>query len=153
LLVVEGMPGASGLPPGILLVVEDPDERPDLQIQSSRSMGDGSTDVCDHGPPPEGGGIPGIDPPDFGPGQHVTDALRDFACRFAVQPESREACTLDNLGDFAFRDGRSTIQYCSQTASVAAFPHGKTVVTARLRDVGGNLGPAAQIVVNNETED
>ena len=134
------------------LTPEQAGERPDLLIESSQPLGNGSAAVCDLGPPPpegEGGGIPAIDPPDFGPGDSITAALLDFACRFAVQPTAGEACTLNSFGDYAFRSPDSTIQYCNQFAAVSAFPVGLTVLTARLRDVAGNLGPPAQIVIDN----
>jgi hypothetical protein len=152
LLVVEGRPGGSGLPVASVLEPDVEGERPDLLVLSNRPLGNGSAVVCDKGPPPpvgEGGGIPAVEPPDFGEGQQITDALRDFACRFAVQPSSEDACTLDNLGNFDFVGARTTIQFCSQVATVSAFPTGDTILTARLRDVGGNLGPPAQVIIRN----
>ena len=152
LLVVEGRPGTSGLPPGIRIENDAEEARPDLQIESSRPLGDGSAAVCDLGPPPpagKGGGVPAVDPPSFDGGAGVTDALKDFACRFAVQPTGDDACTLDNLGNFAFVGQGTTIQFCNQVTSTASFPSGDTVLTARLRDVSGNLGPPAQIVIHN----
>ena len=153
LLVIEGRPGASGFPVGSELVPGIPELRPDVQIVVNRPLGNGSTVVCDRGPGPPigtGGGIPPVDPPDFGdPSQAVTDALNDFACRLAVQPSRGDACTLDNRGNFDFVDPRTTIQFCSQVASIAAFPSGDTLVTARLRDVGGNLGPPFEVIVRN----
>src|SRR5207247_9500337 len=121
------------------LIPPDSFERPDLQIESMQPLGNGSAEVCDRGPPPPfgpGGGIPGIDPANFNPGQTITDGLNDFACRFAVQPSRDDACTLDHLGNFAFVHPATTIQFCDQVSSVAAFPAGDTVLTARLRDVG-----------------
>ena len=100
-----------------------------------------------------GGGVPGIDPPDFGPGQSITDALNDIGCRFAVQPTRDEACTLDNFGNFAFVAPDTTIQFCNQIASTFAFPNDCTTLTAQLRDVAGNIGPQAQIVVCNGEPD
>lgn len=153
LLVVEGRPGQSGFPPGIRLETEEGDERPDLQLESDRPLGDGSAAICDIGPPPPlgtGGGVPAVDPPQFADGEAVTDALRDFACRFAVQPTSEDACSLDSLGNFAFVAPATTIQFCNQVTSVARFSTGDTVLTARLRDVLGNLGPPAQIVIRND---
>lgn len=152
LLVVEGRPGSNGLPVGSDLAPEESVLRPDLQIFASRPLGNGSTVVCDRGPAPPlgmGGGIPAVDPPDFGGDQTTTDAVNDFACRFAVQPSRDDACTLDNLGNFDFVSTRTTIQFCSQVATVTAFPPGDTLLTVRLRDVGGNLGPAAQVVIRN----
>lgn len=152
LLVVEARPGQSGLPVGSILTPDNPADRPDLQLLSSNPLGNGSPVVCDKGAPPPigmGGGIPAVDPPDFGESQQITDALNDFACRFAVQPSREDACTLDNLGNFEFVRRTTTMQFCDQVSSVAAFPPGDTVLTARLRDVGGNLGPPAQVVIRN----
>jgi hypothetical protein len=152
LLVVEGRPGASSLPVASELMPESVEARPDLQLLASRPLGNGSDVVCDRGPAPPigmGGGIPAVEPPDFGETQAVTDAINDFACRFAVQPSREDACTLDNLGNFDFVSPATTLQFCSQVASVAAFPPGDTLLTARLRDVGGNLGPPSQVVIRN----
>lgn len=157
LLVVEGRPGASGFPPGIVLVPEDPGHKPDLLLAADRPLGNGSPAVCDEGPPPprgSGGGIPAVDPPEFDDDDSVVDALRDFACRFAVQPTgSDDACTLDSFGNNAFVSDRTTIQFCGQITNVTQFAVGDTTLTARLRDVVGNLGPVAQIVVRNEPAD
>jgi len=126
--------------------------RPDLQILASRPLGNGSPAVCDTGRPPpfgSGGGIPGFSHLGFAPTSEVTAALWDFACRFSVQPSAEEACTLDRFGNFAFLGEGTTIQYCDQVSAVAAFPKGDTILRARLRDVAGNFGPAAEIVVRN----
>ena len=79
LLVVEGRAGLSGQPPGSVTFNSDstnPARRPDIQIESSAPLGDGSRAVCD-------GGVPAINPPDFGPTQAVANALNDFTCHFA----------------------------------------------------------------------
>ena len=152
LLVVEGRPGGSGLPVASNLIPEEEGARPDLQILASRPLGNGSEAVCDKGPPPplgNGGGIPPVDPPDFGSSEEITNAMIDFACRFAVQPSREDACTLDTRGNFDFLGDGTTIQFCNQTATVTAFASGDTVLTARLRDVAGNLGPPAQVVIRN----
>lgn len=152
LLVVEGRPGASGLPVGSSLVPEEDGERPDLQILVSQSLGNGSLAVCDKGLPPPvgmGGGVPSVEPPDFGDGEMITNAMVDLACRFAVQPSREDACTLDERGNFDFLGDDTTIQFCDQLATVSAFPTGDTAVTVRLRDVAGNLGPPAQVVIRN----
>lgn len=152
LLVVEARPGGSGLPVASELTPFSSDERPDLQIIADRALGNGSTLVCDKGQPPPigmGGGVPAIDPPDFGPGQDITDAMSDLACRFAVQPSNDDACTLDNFGNFHFLGQGTTIQFCDQVATVSAFPSGDTILSVRVRDVGGNLGPLASIIVRN----
>lgn len=153
LLVVEGRPGGSSLPVGIELVPSLPELRPDLQIVANRPLGNGSPAVCDRGlPPPQGtgGGIPAVADVDFDdPSPSLTDALNDFACRFAVQPSRGDACTLDARGNFDFVSRLSTIQFCNQVASIAAFPPGDTLLTVRLLDVAGAAGPPREIVVRN----
>jgi hypothetical protein len=88
-IVVEAKAGTSRLPPGTILSnsdLSDPSARPDLQIIADRDLGNGSTLVCDAGPAPRIGGVPGINPPTFDiTSQKVADALNDFACRFADQ--------------------------------------------------------------------
>ncbi len=158
MIVIEGKPGASGLPPGILLLPEFAsrfDERPDLQILANRPLGNGSAVVCDVGRPPPfgtGGGVPGFPELQFSSSSEVTAALWDLACRFSVQPSAEEACTLDRFGNFAFLGDGTTIQYCDQVSATAAFPKGDTILRARLRDVAGNAGPAAEIVVRNPAD-
>ena len=125
----------------------DPSARPDPQILASRDLGDGSTVVCDTGAAPEGGGVPGIDPPDFGPGQDVTDALRDLMCRFSVQATTDLACTLDRYGQFSFISPDTRRQFCFQVPQTVVFPDGDTIVGAQLRDTAGNLGPRKEILI------
>ena len=145
LLVVEARPGTSGRPVGTTLLVDPTVQRPHLQIQNNRNMGNGSTAVCDIGP--TGGGIPGINPPDFGPGQFISNALADFACRFEYHPPA-SPCTLNSNGIEAMLGPVApTAQFCNQVASTEAFPQGDSVVTAQVVDTAGNIGPTAQIVV------
>ena len=150
-LVVEGAPGISGAPVGLSTFREDLASLPDLQIVASRPLGDGSPAVCDNDP--RGGGVPAVNPPDFGASPENIAVINDFACRFrdgeghpsGVGPA--DACTLFPSGDFAFVNQASTVQFCAQVSRLFAFPEGDTVLTVRLRDVLGNVGPAAQIVV------
>lgn len=107
-------------------------------------MGDGSTDVCDVGP--GGGGIPGIDPPDFGPSQFVSNALADFSCRFESHT-SGSPCTLDRNGIEATVSPLATTQFCDQVSFTAAFPQGDSLVTVQVVDIQGNVGPTAQAIV------
>jgi hypothetical protein len=52
-------------------------------------------------------------------------------------------------GDSGFvNSDATTIQFCGFIARVLEFPQGDTLVTVRLRDVGGNPGPVAQLVVH-----
>ncbi|MCX8070916.1 MAG: hypothetical protein N3C12_00495 [Candidatus Binatia bacterium] len=150
-IVVEGAPGVSGAPVGLSTFQEDLASLPDLQIVASRALGDGSLAVCDVSPP--GGGVPAVEPADFSATPEITAAINDFACRFrdgegkpsGVGPA--DACTLFPSGDFGFVNPASTVQYCAQVSRLMSFPVGDTVLSVRLRDILGNVGPTARIVV------
>lgn len=154
-LVVEGMPGPARLPVGQSAYQSDSMSFPDLQVEVSRDLGNGSHAVCDRsGPMP--GGVPAIDPPSFDPIQDNIDAVNDLACRFldgqgVPGPRSRtdDPCVkFPGSEDSGFVKLESTIQYCGFIDRFFAFPPGDTVVTVRLRDEGGNLGPPAQLMVH-----
>jgi hypothetical protein len=141
-LIVEGRAGISGLSPGVTILDTapgDPSRLPDLQVEASAQLGDGSPAVCD-------GGVPAVVPPDFGPTQLVADALNDLACHFVVSTSPRFACTQNSLGDLDFIVAQTQVQFCLQVSSSLAFPDGDTVVSVRLRDIGGNLGPLYQLI-------
>ncbi|MFN8642182.1 MAG: hypothetical protein U0802_11180 [Candidatus Binatia bacterium] len=154
LLVVEARRGASGVNPGSNLLPFG-DDRGDVQVLLSRPIGDvndpvgfGSAAVCDMGPPPTPfGGVPGVDPPQFAPGDQITAAIQDMACRFSVQETSMVACTRGRFGDFAYLGSQTRTQFCYQVAMTAAFQPGDTVVAVQLRDLAGNIGPIKEIVV------
>lgn len=147
-IVVEGAPGASGAQPAKSLDPVPPSNRPDLLIQSTRDLGNGSAKVCDKGPASQGGGgIPGIDPPDFSGNDMVTDALTDFACRFESFSATGPCTFKDASGEPKTINPDTAAQFCDAVATVAAFPIGETIVTVQLRDILGNAGPPAQIVV------
>lgn len=153
IIVVEGRPGPNGIAVGTSLEA-GPDGRPDLQIQNSRDMGDGSLKVCDTGPVSQGGGgVPGIWPPSFDPNSSlITAALLDFACRFDSSVSAASPCTiLDEGREPRLVVPQSTAQFCDFVASTAAFPPGENLLTVRLRDVLGNPGPTAQVVVRVAT--
>ncbi len=161
-IVVEAAAGLSGAPPGKSLTPVPPSNRSDLQIQSDRNLGSNPTaDVCDKGAAPQGGGIPGINPPSFAEGdQMISDALNDLGCRFAVfntgsGSNGTGPCTkVDQTQDpmLVTRNAPlGTVQFCDQVSTVAAFPPGDTVVTVEVRDENGNLGPAQQIVIRVAT--
>jgi hypothetical protein len=150
LIVVEAVPGISGASVSTCAANQPPcAERPALQPESTRNLGNGSLAVCDTAPG-TGGGIPGIDPPDFGPGQQVTDALIDFSCRFtAFQPST--PCTLNGFGNSSVltpgtfpSSGR---QFCQQVRTIESFPLNDTMLTVQVRDQSGFIGPQKQIVV------
>ena len=154
LLVIEARRGTSNVNPGSNIFPSGSD-RGDVQVLLSRPVGDpndptgfGSTAVCDMGPPPTPfGGVPGVDPPNFAPGDQITKAIQDLACRFSVQETSAVACTRTNFGDFAYRGAGTRTQFCYQVPMTAAFQEGDTVVAIQLRDLSGNLGPIKEIVV------
>jgi hypothetical protein len=148
LLVIEGARGSSNRDPGENLIVEG-NERPDLQVLVANDLGDGSSLTCDVGPAPNpSGGVPGIDPPIFGPGQEVTAALQDLACRFSLHETSAEACTRNDFGQFTYLGSGTRLQYCLGVSQNAAFPLGPTVVAIQLVDNAGNIGPVKEIVVD-----
>lgn len=163
-IVVEAAPGLSGALPGKSLTPIPPTNRSDLQIESDRGLGDNpSATVCDKGPASQGGGgIPGVNPPSFAEdNQMITDALNDLACRFGVfnsgsGPNGTGPCTkVDATQDPTLVTHNApfgTIQFCDQVSTVAAFPPGDTVVTVKVRDENGNLGPAQQIVIRVPTK-
>jgi len=144
-LVVEAKPGTNGAKVGSNLDVDPTEERPDLQIENTQNMGAGSPAVCDIGPGT--GGVPGINPPDFGPSQFVSNALADFACRFEFHlPAS--PCTLNDHGtDSTLGQVAPTAQFCDQVSATASFPEGDSLLTVQVVDVQGNIGPTAQIIV------
>ena len=153
LIVVEAKPGPNAQAVGQNLPQSDDGTPPDLWIEASRPLGDGSSDVCDKGPPPDLGGVPAFEPPNFNVDlPNVRGALIDFACRFQVHVRSDDACTVNSLGNFRFASTTitsQTIQFCFEPAigSEVALPHGSTVFTARVRDKQGGVGDPVQIVV------
>ncbi len=149
ILFVEGRPGTSALPVAtntLSTVLDAPVGRPDLQILVDRPLGDGSAAVCDKSIP-KAGGVPGIETPGFPLEQPVSDAMNDLACRFRVFSEPDFACTQDRNGNFQYSSVASTVQFCTLVNDAIPFPPGDTIVTVRLRDTAGFVGPAAQIVV------
>ncbi|GIW42440.1 MAG: hypothetical protein KatS3mg076_3017 [Candidatus Binatia bacterium] len=154
-LVVEARRGSNGAPPGLSTFEHDPGDpsvRPDLQVQVNRDIGNGSPEVCD-AERENFGGVPGIDPPSYELTQRISDALNDLGCRFVDgqgSPRGRfldEACVLFPDGEFRFVDPTAEVEFCATVARGMAFPTGDTIVTARVRDTSGILGPARQIVV------
>lgn len=130
----------------------DPTVLPDLQVVVSRALGDGSASVCDD-IAPQLGGVPAVEPPEFGTTQAVANAINDFSCRFKDGLGSRrgrdaiDACTLSGDGIFRFVNATTTLQYCGLINEPLSFPFGDTVVTAVIRDLGGNVSVPRQIVV------
>jgi len=156
-IVVEGKPGPTGAAIGDSSYQEDLSSFPDLQIEVSRTLGDGSATVCDvarNTATP--GGVPSTVPTDFEPTQTNINTVNDLACRFRdgqYQPRgvTRDAACVKFLPgeDYDFVDAQSTLEFCSIIlTSYEAFLSGDTVVTARLRDIHGHVGKPAQIVIH-----
>lgn len=171
--MVEGSPGPSFRQPGfegvtidqanhIVAAINDLSGRPSLQVIDTMMWGNGSSAVCDVGPNPPAGGIPGVDPPyidcdglmepEFSQCLSrvamVTDALKDVACRFLYVTQVANSCTRNKFGDFAFLNPTSTTrQYCFQIPISAELAVGDHIMVAQIRDSQGNLGPKQEIVV------
>lgn len=149
-MVIEAKPGSNGRAVGTATYRDG--GRPDLQIVASRALGDGSASVCDR-VPPNAGGVPGVDPPQFSDAPEIVAALNDFGCRFldgTGQPRARsrnDACILKADGSFDFARPDSTVQFCGFVDVPMAFPAGDTRVTVRVADTSGVLGPPAQIII------
>jgi len=154
-IVVEGFPNPTKAATAIATqLVPEPNSpnRPDLQIQANRPIGNGSTTVCDQGPAPVGGGVPAIPTPDFTQGdQVITNTLQDFACRFSVFTTGEGACTKDVFGNnnnvIPPPTPKGILQFCDTPDTTESFQSGDTLLTVRLRNVAGELGPTAQIIV------
>ncbi|MGD9762969.1 MAG: hypothetical protein AB7V27_04560 [Candidatus Binatia bacterium] len=151
-IVIEARRGTSQIDPGIEILPGD-DDRGDLQILLSAPIGDptdpigfGSAAVCDKGPV-DFGGVPGVDPPEFGPSQQVTDAIHDLQCRFSVHTQSDVACTRRRDGTDGFLGDNTRRQFCFLSTITTEFQPGDTVVAVQLRDLGGNLGPKKEFVI------
>lgn len=164
-LVIEVRPGPSKFAVGTSMFNTDPTDptaRPDFQIEVSQPLGNGSPAVCDD-TPPNPGGVPAINPPNFSVTQMISNALNDLSCRFdngTGQPGPRSqqnACTLFPDGNFAFvcstasspgcTNGASTLQYCGQITRPLEFATGDTLVTVRVQDTHGNPGLPAQLII------
>jgi hypothetical protein len=151
-VVAEARPGVSGRPVGQTTFnwnSADPNLLPDFQLVSKNELGDGSTKVCDDGTIPPAGGVPAVDPPQFGGSQFIANAINDLGCRFNARPSSGDACTKDVFGVAKYVNPVSTMQFCPQVGIGAeiAFPVGDTLLSLRLRDVQGRPGPTAQIII------
>jgi len=131
-----------------------------LLIESSRPLGDGSPGVCDYAAP-SFGGVPAVAPPDFSTTQAVANAINDFACRFrdgagsSLGRSNTDACTAFDDGSFHFVFSPSDptvrfpsrIQFCGLIDRPSAFPTGDTLITARIRDLGGDISDPASLII------
>ena len=151
IIVVEAKAGLAGHEVGrrvFAYQADDPTVRPDLEIISSRDLGDGSKAVCDR-MKPNLGGVPAVNPPKFTETQAISNAINDLTCRFETFGESESSCTVTATGDFSFVKKESTQQFCMIVARAWSFPVGDTVLTVRVRDVKGNPGPSKQLRIRH----
>jgi hypothetical protein len=163
-IVVEGRPGVSGAAVGQCAFgksngqtgcVTDLSSFPDLQIEASNPLGNGSPAVCDNSGP-NAGGVPAIFPVSFDPTPTNINTVNDLACRFldgTGVPVGRllsDACVLFPEGYplYSYANPASTMEFCGLVTSIGPFPGGDTLVTVRLRDVNGNVGVPAQIIIH-----
>jgi hypothetical protein len=151
-IVVEGRPGSSGAAVGISSYQADLSSFPDLVVQASRDLGNGSEFVCDD-PMVMPGGVPGKSKADYDETSENIARVNDLACRFvdgAGEPVARQT-TADSCvnfnGDFRFVEPQTTAQFCGFINVPLGFPMGDTTISTRLRDVEGNLGPEAKIII------
>jgi hypothetical protein len=158
-LVVDAKPGRNGVAVGRSTFnynAANPAVWPDLQIEASRNLGNGSGAVCDHSAG-NFGGVPGINPPSFALTRQIADALNDFGCHFddgAGQPLGHGPdfpCVQFDDGEYRFVDAEATVEFCATIISSIQFPPGDTLVTARVRDESGVIGPARQIIIRVRT--
>jgi hypothetical protein len=150
-LVVEAKAGKSRRPPGSSTSNGDDQSPPDMQIEATRNLGNGSSLICDVGPAPNQplGGVPGINPPSFDfSSPQVVAALNDFGCRFDIHTD-QFPCTNNDNGNPAFVKPDSSVQYCTMSVlgNELHFPRGDTLVTVQLRDTGGNIGFPQRLVI------
>ena len=150
-LVVEARHGRANRPVGTSAF--DEGASPDLQVQVTRPLGDGSAAVCDGGAPTYGG-VPGIDPPRLEAPEAIADALNDLGCRFidgtgqSVGRICSLGCVRFETGEFGCQAGDDAeVQFCAPVPMSLAFPGGDTLVSVRVRDQAGNLGAPAQLIV------
>ena len=150
-LVVEARRGTVGVPPGDDTFADG--GTPDLQVQVTRPLGNGSTAVCDV-IAPDFGGVPAIDPPRFDTSPAVLDALNDLGCRFVDGtglPMARTcalSCVKNTNSDYACIHPLDTeAQFCALIDAPLEFPAGDTLVTVRVLDEAGNLGAPARLIL------
>ena len=151
-MIVEVKPGKSGRAPGGFTSNGDDKNPPDLQIEATNDLGNGSTLICDVGPAPGQplGGVPGINPPSFDfSSPQVVAALNDFGCRFDTHTD-QFPCTNTVNGNPAFvHQGISTLQYCTMSVlgNELHFPRGDTLLTVQVRDTDRNIGFPQRLVI------
>ncbi len=121
---------------------------PDLQVLTSRALGDGDPTVCEL----DGvkGGIPAVPDLAFTTELSTIDAMNDLGCRaYHRLPGPGNACTR-STGNALFDlvESTSEVQFCIPIARAWALPAGQTTIfAARLRDTAGTFGPVSEMVV------
>ena len=151
-IFVEAKPGLSRRRVGTITFNSDPDDPtvlPQFQIVASRSLGNGSTRVCDNAAP-RLGGVPAVNPAVFGGTQEVSNAINDLSCRFEARTVSGSACTRDPFQqEGTFVGQGTTVQFCTNQGigTELTFGFGDTILTARALDELGFPGPPHSIVV------
>lgn len=157
-LVVEAKKGTSGAAVALSTLSENVTQLPDLQVQANRALGDGSAAVCDTAqrtPGPTPGGVPAISPPSFETTTRITNAINDLACRFrdgqgetmGVDFPGDSCVKIEPTEDYDFVDGDSEVQFCGFVSAILSFPRGDTLLTVRVRDVAGNVGAPARMII------
>jgi len=151
-LIIEGKPGASGAGVGTSSYDPSGSSFPDLALQVSRPLGNGSTTICDD-PQVAPGGVPATLPVSFEETPENIAAVNDLGCRFsngAGEYRSRtrgdDSCVNFN-GAFDFVADATRAQFCGFISVPLGFHAGDTTITARLRDLQGNWGAPAQIII------
>ena len=126
---------------------------PDLQIQTTRPLGNGSAEVCDRSME-NPGGVPAIDPPLFDDTPELVEVFNDLGCRFIDGAGfangrgcSDQACIRFETGEFGCKSPRARLQFCGHMSAATMFPAGDTLVSVRVRNVDGIFGPISQLIV------
>lgn len=126
---------------------------PDLQVQTTRPLGNGSPEVCDNDMS-NPGGVPGIETPLFDDSPEVAEVLNDLGCRFIdgnglakARGCTEQACIRFSTGEFGCQSPEAKFQYCGFMTAATTFPPGDTLVSARVLDVDGKPGPVAQLII------
>lgn len=156
-LVVEGRRGSSGRQIALDTSNDDITQLPDLQIQVNRPLGNGSAAVCDGvmSAPLPPGGVPAVAPPSFVESTDLAHTINDLACRFrdgigatkGIDSPLDGCVKLEPTEDYGFVSSESNAQFCGFISAILQFPRGDTLLTVRLRDVDGNVGAPAQMVI------
>ena len=154
-LVIEGQPGANHVTVGNSAYDAELLSFPDLQIETSRALGNGSTAVCDSAGS-KAGGVPGNRSPQLSTNQ--IPALRRQRLRLPLSsmaaanpwrgaPARPVPPTAPAPPDSPSSTQRARCSFAPPITKVLQFPDGDTVLTARLQGIDATPGPTAQIVV------